>query len=237
MDARGDPRDRRRDRARRGDGRRLNVHPGARGATIASVGFDFRIDTPPETWPASYRPQYEDAPEYFRVTHKAMHALRAALVATGAIDVDARVPSFPPWPPEPMTPVRAAGVEMATGHFGGAPIPEKAITIEPPSTASEVAVLEKWREKRAAALETTSSDPDKVPAFKLGSNDGWRLSTAECRTLGDALRATIADRSDVLFTAVVEAGSALARDEAMRWLSAFADYLVLAADHGGIVVA
>jgi hypothetical protein len=192
------------------------------------VGFDFRIAEAPERWPASYRPQYDDAPEYFRVTHKAMHALRAALVATGAIDVEARVPSFPPWPPEPLTRLRAAGVEMAT---------EQGMTIEPPSTATEVEVLERWRNKRAAALETTSADPDKVPAFKLGSNDGWRLTPGECRALGKALRATIADHPDALVAAVTESGSTLARDESLAWLAAFADYLAVAADHGGVVVA
>ena len=192
------------------------------------MGFDFRIAQPPERWPATYRPQYDDAPEYFRVTHKAMHALRAALVATGAIDIDARVPSFPPWPPEPMTKLRAGGVELAKDH---------GMTIEPPSTASEVAVLEQWRNKRAQVLETTSNDPEKVPAFKLGSNDGWRLNADECRTLGAALAATVAERADMLLEVIAEKGSTLSRDDALAWLSSFAAYLALGAEHGGVVVA
>jgi len=205
-----------------------DVHPDGGGASIVSaMGFDFRIAAPPERWPDAHRPQYEDAPEYFRVTHKAMHALRAALAVTGVLDVDARLPSFPPWPPPQMSATRAGGVELAKDH---------GMTIEPPSTATEIETLEQWRRKRAQALETTSNDPQKVPAFKLGSNDGWRLSPDECALLATGLRAAIDERADALHAAIADAGSTMTRDASLAWLSSFAEYLALAAEHGGVVV-
>lgn len=191
------------------------------------MGFDFRVADPPARWPASYRPQYADAPEYFRVTHKAMHALRAALTCAGVLDADAHLPSFPPWPPPQMEKQRAMGVEMERDY---------GTSIEPPSTAGEVALLEEWRKKRGSALERTSNDPAKVPAFKFGSNDGWRVHAEEANAIAASLRAAVAGRPDALVAAMHESGSTLSREEALAWVASFADYNALASSHGGYIV-
>lgn len=187
------------------------------------MSFDFRIADPPSRWPSTYRPQYADAPEYFRVTIRGMQALRAALTVAGVLDVDARVPSFPPWPPPHADANRAA--ETATGE-----------SVQPPSTATEIATLEAWRNKRASALETSSDDPTKVPAFKFASNDAWRVNAEESRAIADALRRVLAERADALVAAMEQAGSASPREETLRWLESFAAYNDVAAAHGGYIV-
>ena len=190
------------------------------------MGFDLRILEPLGALPAQYAPQYVDAPEYFRIPVAAMEAMRAALRVADVLDESARTPSFPPWPPP-----------EAQSDFEPVARAAERTSLEPPSTATELAALDAYRARRATVLRTTSGDPARVPAFKLGSNDGWIVSAPEAHAIAAGLRAALAADPDALHEAMRAAGSPLARPEALAWVAAFAAYNELAAEHGGYRVA
>lgn len=184
------------------------------------MGFDLYMARPPANV-SGYEPQYEGMPEYFRVTSATMPALVAAMERAGVVDLAMPTPRLPTWPP---------------GRHASSSPPEDTSarpSVEPPSTASELAILDEFRERRLEVLGARSPERSKVPAFKFASNDGWRISPEECRAIADGLTHALTMREAEVLDGFFRAGGALSRVDARAFLDAFARYNAVAAEHDG----
>lgn len=94
--------------------------------------------------------------------------------------------------------------------------------------AAQLAAEERYTEISEPILEYHPEGGDTIPTFKLGSNDGWHVTEAECAAAVAAARAS--DGS--IPTYLNQEGE----HEVVRWWEKWVDYLDRASQRGGFRV-
>jgi hypothetical protein len=108
-----------------------------------------------------------------------------ALATADALD-DAEVADGPPWPPKGSK-IRASRAKELLAHFEGEE------DVEPSPTPKERASYDSFCTDRDVWRATPSKNPNKVPGFKFGSNDGWIVSKGEAAIIAKALAEVLGD--------------------------------------------
>ena len=141
------------------------------------MGFDMQMVTPPKQLPPAYVAQYADQPGYYRFKTSAMVIMVAVMEGAGVLGDDPS-PQWPPWPPKDVPPERLKLIEEAVNK--GEVMPGLS-ELERRIATSAIDASKKLR-------STPSKKPNRVPAFKFRSNDGWLVTTEECSIVARGLR-------------------------------------------------
>lgn len=186
------------------------------------MAFDMEFLVEPDDLPDDYESQDEGHPECFRAGGDAMALLVTVMTRAGVIDAVQPTPEFPRWPPPGLDEGRAQ--ELARYWDEPSEVDKR---LQP----SEVPVIEAYRRARDDAARTGSPNSGKVPAFKFESNDGWIVTSEECRSIVEGMsRLLSGDLEAFLCLLKADGWDPEAVTELMRlWTS----YNRIAADHGG----
>jgi hypothetical protein len=175
------------------------------------MGFDLHWEEYPKNAAAA---KVGDAPGYFRLNGRGMSEAVDAMNAIGMVNLS--------WPPYP----EAAAFDLPEAppfwSEAGEPI------AYPPDTPE-------GRFQRAAVDVLESDSGGLIPSYKLGSNDGWRVTPEEIeRALAalDVYAAKHPEAEDPTLHIAADDGTILELDWWGEWIA----YLRGAVDHGGIRV-
>lgn len=211
------------------------------------MGMDINTIEVPKNVPASYQSQHSD-PGYYRFNVQGMASMVTLMSAAGVLS-DEAPPKFPdaPKPRDPKHQPLYDDVFMGKKESRAQLKPDELKALD-----AYVATVRKLQGQKSAA-------PEKVPAFKFQSNEGWFVSPDECRVIARAMKnfATRVSGSQVkaandaskkkdeqLAKAVDPTGkmtrlteeTGMSIDELKKWMLDWADYNTLASFAGGYEV-
>lgn len=138
---------------------------------------------PIDAWPAGCDRIAAWAPGTFHMHNAAMWPLVEAMRSAEVLDEGLRA-AYAPWPPRGLNESRS--LELAA-HFDGEE------PIQPPPSAEERAIWERFDALREASLSQRSPRPDRVPAYKFESHDGWHVVHEEAHIIAQGLTQLLAD--------------------------------------------
>ena len=196
------------------------------------MGYDIFMLQKPERATAGYEPQDEEQPEYWRFNASGMAGMLEVMLKAGVVDRNFAAPPMSDWPPPGMlSDVRAE--ELAEWAWWGE-------TPEKPPSDSEMQRLQPWLDELERWRRTPSAQPERVPAFKFCTNDGWIVTPDECTRIASGLEAGVARSSGLLgrIFGVLPSRrrSGMSHEEAAQWVLQWAGYNRAAAQFGGYSV-
>ena len=211
------------------------------------MGMDISTIEKPKDVPASYAKQHSD-PGYYRFNVQGMASMVTLMLAAGVLSEESP-PKFPeaPAPKDPKRQPLYDEVFMGKKEARAKLKPDELKAID-----AYIAAVRKAQGARSAS-------PDKVPAFKFQSNEGWFVSPDECRAIARGLRnfanAVTGAQAKAANDAAKKRDEALAKqvdptgkmtrltqetgmsvDEMRTWMLDWADYNTLASFAGGYEV-
>jgi len=131
-------------------------------------------------------PGYRDIPDHYpKVIRENAGYFRGvpygALDQAEVLDHSIRCPKGPAWPPGGLTEERAEQLQDLFDPLNYDRESETVPSVEDlKPTFRELQIIQRYRDAADRVLSTISKKPGKVPSFKFGSNEGWRVTPEEC---------------------------------------------------------
>ena len=211
------------------------------------MGMDISTIEKPKDVPAAYAKQHPE-PGYYRFNVQGMASMVTLMSAAGVLS-DEAPPKFPA-APKPKDPKQQ---EVYDEAFQGKK--EARAKLKP----EELKAIDAYVAAVHQGQAVRSASPDKVPAFKFQSNDGWFVSPDECRLIARAVRSfatkvtstdakaanEAAKQKDAQLAKAVPASEKMIRlaketgmsvEELRSWMLDWADFNTLASFAGGYEV-